>query len=74
MPTKSTIPDTFSWHPDYVTDLGTLMFELSFLGSVSKFTFKEPARQMADFISLARSHTYNFCIFEHFGLPVVVRL
>ena len=69
-----TVPDALSQHPDYVTALGTLVVEPSFFGSMSKFTFEEPDREMADLVSLARSHTSKFHIVEHFGLPVVVRL
>ena len=50
------------------------MVEPSFLCYVSKFTFEEPDREAADLVSLARSHTSNFCIVEHFGLPVEVNL
>ena len=41
---------------------------------MSKFTFEEHDKEMADLVGLARSHTSNFCIIAHFGLPVVVRL
>ena len=50
------------------------MVEPSFIGSVSKFTFKEPDSEMADLFGLARSHTSNFHVIECFGLLLVVRL
>ena len=63
-----------SWHPDHFTALGTLIVELSFFGSISKFTFDEPDTEMASPVGLASFHTSNFHIVEHFSLPVVVRL
>ena len=50
------------------------MVEPSFFGFVSKFTFKEPDKEMADLVGLPRSYTLNFCIVERFGLLVVFRL
>ena len=55
-----------------MTVLGTLVVELSFISSISKFTFEEPEREMADLVGLARSHTSSFRVIERFGLPVVV--
>ena len=43
-----------------------LWLSLPFFGSVSKFTFEEPDKEMADLIVLARSHASNFCIIEAF--------
>ena len=47
--------------------LGTLIVDPSFFGSMSKFTFEQPDKEMADHIGLARSQTLNFCIVERFG-------
>ena len=69
-----TVPDTLIWSPDYATALGTLLVEPSLFGFVSRFTFKKPDKEIADLIGLARSHTSNFHIVEHFDLPIVVRL
>ena len=63
-----------SWHPDHVTALGSLVIEPSFFGSVSKFTFELLDKEMSDLVAFSRYHISNFCITEHFGLPVVVRL
>ena len=41
---------------------------------MSKFTFAEPDREMADLVGLARSQALNFRIVELFGSPVLVRL
>ena len=71
---QQTVPDTLIWHPDHVAALGTLVVEPSFFGSVYKFTLEKPEREMADLVGLARSHTSNFHVIEHFGLPVVVWL
>ena len=50
------------------------MVEHFFIVYMSKFTFEEADREMGDFVGLARSNNSNFCIIEHFGLPVVVKL
>ena len=41
---------------------------------MSKFTFVQLDKEMADLVILARFNASNFHKVEHFGLPVVVRL
>ena len=49
------------------------MIEPYFLDFVSKFTFVEPDREIAEFVGLARSQASKICVIEHFGSPVLVR-